>query len=211
MRVIPFLLAVALLNGCGSQPVVLPAGAAAAVAQAKSALPGMPVKGRAPLTGYQREQFMVGWADADGDGCSTRDDVLLRDLRQPVLKDSCSVAAGALLDPYSGSSIEFRAGPGSSDEVQIDHVVALANAWQTGAQTWTAAQRAEFANDARGLLAVDGGQNQRKGAGDAATWLPPNKGFRCQYVAMQVLIKQRWGLWLTPPEKAAVEGVLQRC
>lgn len=200
-----------LAAGCGSQPAPLPQRSAEAVARAREVIDSLPVKGRAPLTGYQREEFGNGWADKDGDGCSTREDVLRRDLRDVVLRDSCAVASGTLLDPYSGTAIEFRAGPDSSDEVQIDHVVALANAWQTGAQQWTAQKRAAFANDLGELLAVDGDLNQLKQAADAATWLPPNKGFRCQYVAMQVLIKHRWGLWLTAAEKTAIAGVLDRC
>lgn len=212
MRVLALLLMLmSLLAGCRSEPLALPANAASAVAHARTAVSSLPVQSLAPLTGYTREEFMAGWGDADGDGCSTREDVLRRDLREVVLRDSCAIAAGVLIDPYSGSTIEFRAGQGSSDQVQIDHVVALANAWQTGAQQWSAGQRARFANDTRGLLAVDGGLNQRKGAADAAAWLPPNRGFRCQYVALQVLIKQRWGLWLAPSEQAAMAGVLQRC
>lgn len=210
MRVL-LVLVLLLAAGCGGQPAPLPQRSAEAVARAREVIDSLPVKGRAPLTGYRREEFGNGWADKDGDGCSTREDVLRRDLRDVVLRDSCAVASGTLLDPYSGTAIEFRAGPDSSDEVQIDHVVALANAWQTGAQQWTAQKRAAFANDLGELLAVDGDLNQLKQAADAATWLPPNKGFRCQYVAMQVLIKHRWGLWLTAAEKTAIAGVLDRC
>lgn len=199
-----------LLGGCSPPPVALPPNAAAVVGQAKEVLAELPVKGRAPLTGYRREEFGDGWADLDGNGCNTREEVLRRDLREVRLAGTCEVDAGVLIDPYSGAAIQFRRGP-AADEVQVDHVVALANAWQSGASQWTPGQRGRFANDTGGLLAVAGSLNQRKGAGDAATWLPPNKAFRCQYAALQVVIKHRWGLWVTPQERAALQRVLAGC
>lgn len=184
--------------------VVVPA---AEVAEARVELDGLAVKGRAPRTGYEREQFGDGWA-LDGDGCSTRDTVLARDLTA-VERDGCRVLAGVLLDPYGGTEIDFsRDRP---EEVQIDHVVALADAWQKGAQQWTAAQRAAFANDPLNLLAVDGDLNQAKGAGDAATWLPPARSYRCPYVIRQIAVKSTWGLWVTAAERDALARELDRC
>jgi len=180
------------------------------VEAARQALPGLDVKGRAPLTAYSREAFGTAWSDVNDNGCDTRNDILRRDLTSKTV-DDCVVLSGELVDPYSGRRVQFRRGPVTSLDVQIDHVVPLANAWQTGAFGWSPAQRSAFANDPAELLAVDGPLNERKGAADAATWLPPNKGFRCQYVAAQILVKHRWGLWVTPPEKAAATRVLAGC
>ncbi len=170
------------------------------------------VKGRAPLTGYERALFGDGWVDVDGNGCDQRNDVLARDLTEVTLvPGTCKVAAGVLDDPFSGRPIDFVRGEDTSDDVQIDHVVALADAWQKGAQAWDAARRERFANDLDNLLAVDGELNQQKGSGDTATWLPPNREFRCAYVARQVGVKWAYGLWVTPAEQAAMVRVLSTC
>ena len=95
--------------------------------------------------------------------------------------------------------------------MQIDHVVALSDSWQKGAQQWDAATREAFANDPLNLLAVDGPLNQQKGDGDTATWLPPNKAFRCAYVARQVGVKYTYGLWVTQAEQDAMVRVLSTC
>lgn len=179
------------------------------VTQAESALGQLPVKGRAPRTGYARSQFGDGWADVDGDGCSTREDILTRDLTGVTL-DGCTVTDGTLLDPYSGVTDAFVRGPDSA-LVQIDHVVALSDAWQKGAQQWTAARREQFANDPLNLLAVDGDVNQAKGAGDAATWLPPDHDYRCPYVIRQITVKARYGLSVTAAEADAMRRELRRC
>ncbi|WP_019203649.1 DUF1524 domain-containing protein [Tsukamurella sp. 1534] len=179
----------------------------------------LPVKGRAPKTGYERSAFGQAWSDdvtvAGGhNGCDTRNDILRRDLTAVVVKPgtrNCVVLAGTLADPYTGMSIEFRRGASTSSRVQIDHVVALSDAWQKGAQQWDGQRRADFANDPRNLLAVDGTSNQRKGDGDAATWLPPNKSFRCDYVSKQVSVKRTYGLWVTQAEKDAMTRILSSC
>jgi hypothetical protein len=119
------------------------------------------------------------------------------------------VVAGLLADPYTGKRIQFS--KSAAARVQIDHVVALSDGWQTGAQSWTAATREQFANDPLELLAVDGQANQDKGDGDAATWLPPNKSFRCSYVSRQVAVKLRYHLWVTAAERTAMAHVLQKC
>ena len=181
-------------------------------------LDSLPVKGRAPKTGYARTQFGQAWSDdvtvtGGHNGCDTRNDILARDLRNITYKPgthNCVVLTGTLDDPYTGTTIDFVRGPQSS-KVQIDHVVALADAWQKGAQQWAPAKRRDFANDPRNLLAVSGNTNQRKGAGDTATWLPPNKAYRCTYVSKQVNIKHTYGLWVTTAEKAAITRILNRC
>lgn len=210
------LLASLTLGGCtvpssGDEAAAAPA---AAPGTALEQLQTLEVKGRAPKTGYSRDQFGDGWVDTDRNGCDTRNDVLARDLVDVAFKTGtrdCVVLTGSLADPYSGDDIAFTRGEGTSEAVQIDHVVALSNAWQTGAQQWDPAKRTEFANDDLELLAVDGPLNSQKGDGDAATWLPPNAGFRCTYVARQVAVKAEYGLWVTPAERDAILRVLQNC
>ncbi len=187
------------------------AGTAGSAARVLSTLT---VRGWAPLTGYARDRFGAAWYDADGNGCDTRDDVLRRDLGSVRLKahtGGCVVAAGVLADPYSGRTVRFTRGIRTSAVVQIDHVVALADAWRTGAQRWTADRRRDYANDPLVLLAADGVLNEQKGDGDAATWLPPDRAYRCAYVARQVAVKARYGLSVTPAEKAAMGRVLASC
>lgn len=169
----------------------------------------LPVKGRAPKTGYARSAFGNGWADFDG--CDTRNRILARDLRNTQRPDGCKVTKGVLLDPYTGKTIEFIRGESTSDDVQIDHVVALSNAWQTGAQSLRYDERVEIANDPLNLLAVDGPTNEKKSDGDAATWLPPNKPFRCEYVRRQIAVKVKYQLWVTMAERDAMNRVLADC
>lgn len=201
--------------GSAADPGPGPAGGSAYSGKSVTAvLAGLPVKGRAPKTGYARSQFGSGWADQDGDGCSTREEILQRDLTKRTTRKSgrCAVVVtGVLADPYTGRSIAFRRGNETSTAVQIDHVVPLLDAWQKGAQKFTPAKRLQLANDPLNLLAVDGPTNESKGAGDAATWLPPSAGYRCAYVARQVEVKATYGLWVTAAEKAAIGRVLATC
>jgi hypothetical protein len=172
------------------------------------------VKGRAPKTGYSRDEFGQAWADVDHNGCDTRNDMLRRDLTAVALKPGthdCVVLSGVLNDPYTASPINFLRGNSTSTAVQIDHVVALSDAWQKGAQQLTAAQRLSLANDPLNLLAVDGPANMSKSDGDAATWLPPNKSYRCAYVARQISVKSSYGLWVTQAEHDAMARVLADC
>lgn len=173
----------------------------------------LPIKGRAPKTGYDRAQFGQAWADVDRNGCDTRNDILKRDLTGITYTNSvpCKVQSGTLADPYTGTSINFVRGAATSTAVQIDHVVALSDAWQKGAQQLTLEQRTALANDPLNLQATDGPTNQQKGDGDAATWLPPNKGFRCEYVARQISVKATYGLWVTQAEHDAMARILGDC
>lgn len=168
------------------------------------------VKGRAPKTGYSREAFGPGWERYET--CDVRNFILARDMDDDVfVPPTCTVASGTLQDPYSGKTIVFNRGPDTSAGVQIDHVVALSDAWQKGAQQLTPEQRVALANDPLELLAVDGDLNQQKGDGDAATWLPPNKSYRCSYVARQVAVKKKYSLWVTRSEYDAMAGILATC
>lgn len=178
---------------------------------ASNTLAGLPVKGRAPKTGYDRALFGDGWGKIGS--CDTRNFILKRDLTSITWRsgESCTVATGVLHDPYTGKTINFVRGVSTSLKVQIDHVVAVSDAWQKGAQKWTPTKRVGFYNDPLNLLAVDGPTNSAKGDGDAATWLPPQKAYRCKYVARQVAVKAKWGLWVTSAEKSAISAILATC
>lgn len=188
-------------------------------AAAWAQLMALPVKGRAPKTGYSRSQFGQAWSDdvdvAGGhNGCDTRNDILRRDLTDVVVKPrtrDCVVLSGTLHDPYTGTTVAFTRGAQTSAAVQIDHVVALSDAWQKGAQQLTARQRTDLANDPRNLQATIGSVNQRKGAGDAATWLPPNRAFRCTYAQRQIAVKSIYKLWVTAAERNALVTQLRSC
>ena len=135
-----------------------------------------------------------------------------RDLTHVVVEPGthdCVVASGDLADPYTGTTIHFVRGDGTL--VDIDHVVALGDAWATGAFREPIRERAALANDPLNLLPVDASANRQKGDGDAATWLPPHKSYRCRYVARQVAVKAKYDLWVTPPERAAIQRVLASC
>jgi hypothetical protein len=199
-------------------PAARPGGPATAqppvAAKALDLLGTLAIKGRAPKTGYDRAEFGQAWADTDHNGCDTRNDILFRDLTAKSLKpgtQGCVVLSGTLADPYTATSIAFKRGASTSSAVQIDHVVALSDAWQKGAQQLTEAQRAAFANDPLNLLAVSGPANQQKSDGDAATWLPGNKAYRCAYVARQISVKAKYKLWVTRAEHDAMATVLGTC
>lgn len=178
----------------------------------------LPVRA-AQAQGYRRDAFGQRWSDASPapggrNGCDTRNDVLRRDLTAVQLKpgtNGCVVLSGALVDPYSGRSIDFVRGVASSSAVQIDHVVSLRSGWQAGAHAWTDTDRVAFANDPLNLVSVSGEDNVSKGDRDAAGWLPKNLSYRCEYVARQVAVKARWRLSVTPAERETITRTLQQC
>ncbi len=177
---------------------------------ASNVLDRLEVKGRAPKTGYKRAEFGDGWASI-GD-CDLRNIMLKRAMTAPkIASDNCIVLTGELQDPYTGKAVSFVRGSTTSSDVQIDHVVALSDSWQKGAQSLSYETRVKFANDPLNLLAVDGPTNQEKGDSDSASWLPPNKAFRCQYIARQVSVKSKYSLWVTEAEKSAMKRVLNGC
>jgi hypothetical protein len=179
---------------------------------AAALLDTLPVKGRAPMTGYARTtDFGAAWLDIDRNRCDTRNDILARDLSHITKSGFCRVLTGSLWDPYTSNTVAFQRGQKTSTLVQIDHMVALGNAWQTGAQQLTLSQREKLANDPLNLEAVEGRVNEQKGDGDAATWLPPSKAYRCTYVARQVSVKAAYGLWVTQPEHDAIASILAKC
>jgi hypothetical protein len=198
-------------SSLGSATVTSPTPSAPRGTAARQ-LAGLEVKGRAPMTGYDRDRFGAAWLDTDRNGCDTRNDMLTRDLerrRYDPKTRGCVVVAGVLDDPFTGHLVEFTKGDGHL--VDVDHVVSLGNAWATGAFRWEIRKRAAFANDPMNLLAVDASANRQKGDGDAATWLPSNKGFRCEYVARQIGVKSKYALWVTPAEGEAMARVLDAC
>lgn len=181
--------------------------------RALALLETIPIKGRAPKTGYDRDQFGNDWEDIDGNGCDTRNDILAEQMRAIVYEagDNCTVEAGTLTDRYTNTVIDFVQGFATSNDVHVDHVIALSDAWQKGAQQLSYAERVAFANDPLNLEAVDGPTNSSKGDSDAATWLPPNRGYWCTYVAQQISVKAAYNLWVTAAEHDAMARVLSDC
>ena len=167
------------------------------------------IKGRAPKTGYSREEFYNGWPTVDG--CSLRQRIIKREFGDTAVLDGCNVVAGEFEEPYTGEYKKFTTREEIAKGIQIDHVVALSDAWQKGAQYMEKTVRYEMATDPLNLLAVDAAANGKKSDGDAATWLPSNKKFRCQYVARQVSVKYKYKLWVTEAEKTAIHDILTTC
>jgi hypothetical protein len=181
------------------------------IVTAADQLATLSIKPRAPRDGYSRENFGRAWLDVDRNGCDTRNDILARDLDDIVIDSRCRVLSGVLREPFTGDIIFFERGEQTSALVQIDHVVALSNAWQTGAQDISEQQRIEFANDPLNLIAVSGRLNQQKGDSDAASWLPPDRTYWCEYVARQVGVKAHYSLWVTQAEHDQMARVLRTC
>lgn len=196
-----------------SQPVGQLTGEYTASGPAADALDALSVNDNLKTSSYQRDAFGYNQTDTDGNGCDVREDVLARDLTEVryTYAGGCKVKSGILQDPYTGKTIHFVRGAKTSAAVQIDHVVALENAWQSGASAWDTAKRYRFGNDMLNLLAVDGPANQEKGSASAAYWLPTNGAFRCQYVTRQIGVKTKYGLSITSKEKRAMQSVLHAC
>ena len=195
-------------NGGTDYSAVAVSEADAGAPLAVEVLEKLEVKGRAPKTGYARTEFYNGWPTVEG--CSLRQRIIRREFGESAVLDGCTVVAGEFDEPYTGEHQVFHDKTEVS-KIQIDHVVALSDAWQKGAQYMDYSVRNEIATDPLNLLAVDGSANQQKSDGDAATWLPSNKKFRCQYVARQVSVKYKYSLWVTEAEKEAIGRVLENC
>ena len=184
---------------------------------ARQQLKALQVRGWDRESDFRRYQFGEAWSDDVNvefghNGCNTRDDILRRDLQNLVVRPfTCFAQSGTLIDPYTGATIAFVRGPESSNTIEIDHVVSLADAWYKGARAWDPQRRLDFANDPRNLLAVSPKANFDKAYRDASAWLPPNEAFRCDFVARQVDVKTAYGLWLSAKEKKAMTDVLARC
>ena len=167
---------------------------------AREVLEKVEVKNRAPKTGYSRKEFYDTWPNKDG--CNLRQRILKRDFGETAVlgKDNCTVVSGKFYEPYTGTEMEFKEKSEISKGIQIDHIVALSDAWQKGAQYKPKEVRFQIATDPLNLIAAD-----------AASWLPKNKSFRCQYVARQIAVKFKYALFITPAEKEAMKTVLSHC
>ena len=185
--------------------------------RARAQLSALQVKGWDRTQDFQRWRFGKAWSDDVNvefghNGCNTRDDILRRDLANLVVRPgTCYAQTGTLHDPYTGATVDFVRGPDTSNSIEIDHVVSLADAWYKGAQSWDPQRRLDFANDPRNLLAVSPKANFDKAFRDAASWLPPNAAFRCDFVARQIDVKSAYGLWLSAKEERAMADVLAHC
>lgn len=176
-------------------------------------LDGIPI---AEPTGlhYDRALFGQRWADVDRNGCDQRNDVLRRDLLDVTLKPGtrdCVVLAGTLHDLYTGTSIAFMRGQGTSELVQIDHVVPLSFAFQQGAASWDSDRREQFANDFTNLQATDGPTNLSKGDAGPARWMPPAADYRCDYAIRFIDIAASYQLSLPLGDHQALSAQLQDC
>jgi len=179
---------------------------------ATTTLASLPVKGWAPMTGYSRAMFGIAWSDTDHNGCDQRDDALWRaSLQRGVRTNGCTVTSATVTDVYTNHVVHFVRGGLYSQGLDIDHVVALGNAWATGAQYESDVIRLKIATDPLNLLAVDPSQNRQKSDSNAASWLPPVASYRCSYVSRQIAVKKKYGLWVVPPEKAAMQRILSTC
>ena len=187
-------------------------GSAIGSTTAVNLLANLPIKPALTMAGYDRTgKFGAAWLDEDHNGCDTRDDILARDLSGITKSGSCRLLAGVLVSPYTGTTIHFVRGVKTSALVQIDHLVALGDAWETGAQSLTQARRLLLANDPLELMAVDGRSNDQKSDKDASEWLPADTSFDCVYVARQISVKVTYSLWVTQAEHDAMARVLATC
>jgi hypothetical protein len=198
-------------------PSAAPPAGTSGYDDARAQLARLPVKAWDRMTDFSRYRFGEPWSDDVNvefghNGCNTRDDILRRDLTDLAVRPgTCYAQSGVLIDPYTGASIAFVRGPETSEAVQIDHVVSLSDAWYKGAREWDDQRRRDFANDPRNLLAVSGKANFDKAFRDANAWLPPNRAFRCEFVARQVAVKAAYRLWVSANEKRAMAAVLDHC
>ncbi|HST83676.1 MAG TPA: HNH endonuclease family protein [Kineosporiaceae bacterium] len=186
-------------------------------ADAGTALAGLAkltVQEREPSLDAARATFGSARRDTDANGCDQRNDVLRRDLTRTTLRagtHGCAVLAGTLHDPYTGRKIKFRRTPGGHALVRIDHLVSVGDAWTKGARNWSAAKRTAFVTDPLNLQAVSAEVIADKGESDASGWLPQATEYRCTYVARQVAVKRKYGIWVTAAERTTIAGILAGC
>ncbi|MEU1811029.1 HNH endonuclease family protein [Micromonospora aurantiaca (nom. illeg.)] len=174
-------------------------------ATAQSRLNALTVAAEGSTSGYSRSLF-PHWVTISG-SCDTREQVLKRDGTSVVVNSSCQATSGRWYSPYDGATWT------AASDVDIDHVVPLAEAWRSGANTWTTSRRQSFANDLSHpqLIAVTDNVNQSKGDQDPSTWQPPRSSYRCTYSKMWISVKYTWGLRLQSSEKSALQSMLNTC
>lgn len=180
--------------------------------QASEMLEKLTVSPAGSMAGYSREEFPhwasdgteFGWEEPDG-SCDVRDDALIRDGRSVEIDEDCSFVSGEWVGPYSGAVLT------DSSDVDVDHIVPLANAWRSGADEWTESDRETYANAPGVLLATDDGTNQSKGDKGPEAWRPPNRDYWCEYAGRWVEVKSVWSLTVTGAERDALEEMLGTC
>jgi hypothetical protein len=205
-----------LLGDGGNEETAATSRAAPSADAASRQLSELRVRPAGSMAGYSREEF-PHWSDArefgwklpggtpDPESCDARDAALIRDARQERVEAYCDVASGNWFDPYGGQSYTD---PG---DIDVDHVVPLANAWRSGASSWSTTKRESFANVPRDLLSVDDGLNQSKGDKGPEAWRPPRKAYWCVYAKRLIGIKHYWNLSVTGAERSALKQMLGRC
>jgi hypothetical protein len=193
-------LIVGLAGTASATPPAIPSAATA-----RSELAALRVAPDGSQAGYSRDLF-PHWSTVSG-SCNTRETVLKRDGTGVVTNSACASVSGRWFSPYDGTTWT------AASDVDIDHIVPLADAWRTGASSWTTARRQQFANDLSGpqLIAVTDNVNQSKGDQTPATWKPPLTSYWCTYARMWVHTKFRWTLTVNSAEKAALTDMLNRC
>ncbi|MEU7779135.1 HNH endonuclease family protein [Micromonospora parva] len=199
------LAAVAALVGISAQPASAAPPGIPSKATAQSQLNALTVATQGSTSGYSRDLF-PHWITISG-SCNTREQVLKRDGTSVVVNSSCAATSGRWYSPYDGATWT------AASDVDIDHVVPLAEAWRSGANSWTTSRRQSFANDLSRpqLIAVTDNVNQSKGDQDPSTWQPPLSSYRCTYSKMWITVKYSWGLTLQSSEKSALQSMLNTC
>ncbi|MGC5310000.1 GmrSD restriction endonuclease domain-containing protein [Micromonospora zamorensis] len=174
-------------------------------ATAQSQLNALTVATQGSTSGYSRDLF-PHWITISG-SCNTREQVLKRDGTSVSVDSSCAATSGRWYSPYDGATWT------AASDVDIDHVVPLAEAWRSGANSWTTSRRQSFANDLTRpqLIAVTDNVNQSKGDQDPSTWQPSLSSYRCTYSKMWITVKYNWSLTLQSSEKSALQSMLNTC
>ncbi|WP_236808299.1 HNH endonuclease family protein [Amycolatopsis albispora] len=193
-------LTVTITTPAGATPPNIPSKSTA-----QSELNSLTVAAEGSLSGYSRDLF-PHWSTVSG-SCNTRETVLKRDGRNVVQDSSCAAVSGSWYSPYDGATWSNAA------DVDIDHIVPLAEAWRSGASSWTTSKRQQFANDLTRpqLIAVTDNVNQAKGDQDPASWQPSVSSYRCTYAKMWIRSKHYWGLRAQSAEKSALQSMLNTC
>ncbi|MEU5934556.1 HNH endonuclease family protein [Micromonospora sp. NPDC047187] len=199
------LAAVAALVGVSAQPASATPPGIPSKATAQSQLNALTVATQGSTSGYSRDLF-PHWITISG-SCNTREQVLKRDGTSVVVDSACAATSGRWYSPYDGATWT------AASDVDIDHVVPLAEAWRSGANSWTTSRRQSFANDLSRpqLIAVTDNVNQSKGDQDPSTWQPPLSSYRCTYSKMWITVKYNWSLTLQSSEKSALQSMLNNC
>jgi len=199
------MLVAVLLSACGEDPLAKPSGAPQANAgNTRVALESLTIAEHHSMTGYSRDRF-PHWRKA-GSNCDVRDTVLARD-GTDIKKDGCNVTSGVWVSLYDNVTVTV------ATQVDVDHMVPLANAWRSGADKWDDNKRGDFANDLDRpqLLAVTASSNRSKGDQDPSQWKPPSPTYWCQYAKNWIIVKSFWKLTITKAEKSALAEMLGTC